>query len=162
MRLAEDQISSGVQDLSVVTPAGTNVNERAYHIVQLICVAVQLLTWAVAEDKGELVGLSLWLCTVSSLSLSPSLSLSLSLSLSVRDRVSPPSSFHSAYNTHAKVQCSSHSTPSGHTRGISAWHCPCVRVFAPKVMYKTQYLSLSPPGNSFTSSKAFWCAEVRL
>lgn len=53
MRLAEDQISSGVRDLSLVTPAGTNVNERAYHIVQLICVAVQLLTWAVSEEHGE-------------------------------------------------------------------------------------------------------------
>ena len=53
MRLAEDQISSGVRDLSLVTPAGTNVNERAYHIVQLICVAVQLLTWAVSEDRGK-------------------------------------------------------------------------------------------------------------
>ena len=53
MRLAEDQISSGVRDLSLVTPAGTNVNERAYHIVQLICVAVQLLTWAVSEDRDK-------------------------------------------------------------------------------------------------------------
>jgi hypothetical protein len=53
MRLAEDQISGGVRDLSLVTPAGTNVNERAYHIVQLICVAVQLLTWAVSEEHGE-------------------------------------------------------------------------------------------------------------
>ena len=53
MRLAEDQISGGVRDLSLVTPAGTNVNERAYHIVQLICVAVQLLTWAVSEEHGQ-------------------------------------------------------------------------------------------------------------
>ena len=56
MRLAEDQITNGVRDLSLVTPAGTNVNERAYHIVQLICVAVHLLTWAVAEEKGR------WVC----------------------------------------------------------------------------------------------------
>ena len=53
MRLAEDQISGGVRDLSLVTPAATNVNERAYHIVQLICVAVQLLTWAVSEEQGQ-------------------------------------------------------------------------------------------------------------
>lgn len=53
MKLADDQISNGVRDLSVATPAGTNVNERAYHIVQLICVAVQLLTWAVSEEHGQ-------------------------------------------------------------------------------------------------------------
>ena len=52
MKLAEDQISNGVRELGLVTPAGTNVNERAYHIVQVICVAVQLLTWAVRDDKG--------------------------------------------------------------------------------------------------------------
>lgn len=64
MRLAEDQISNGVQNLGLVTPAGTNVNERAYHIVQLICVAVQLLTWAVNDERGK---------SKISLSLSPSL-----------------------------------------------------------------------------------------
>ena len=53
MKLAEDQISGGVRELSLATPVGTNVNERAYHIVQLICVAVQLLTWAVSEEQGE-------------------------------------------------------------------------------------------------------------
>lgn len=62
MRLAEDQISNGVRDLGLVTLVGTNVNERAYHIVQLICVAVQLLTWAVTGEPGESAWCSCAVC----------------------------------------------------------------------------------------------------
>ena len=51
LKLAENQISNGVNALSHVSPAGGN--EKAYHIVQVICVSVELLVWAVNEDTGE-------------------------------------------------------------------------------------------------------------
>lgn len=52
-KLVENSITVGVQDLSSVKGS----NEKAFYIVQVMCVAVELLVWAVQGDSGELGGL---------------------------------------------------------------------------------------------------------
>ncbi len=47
-RLAEDRIKSGVQDLGTVA-----AGEKAFHVVQVMSIAVELLVWAVPDDAGE-------------------------------------------------------------------------------------------------------------
>ncbi len=46
-KLAERRIIAGVQDLSSVA------NERAFHVVQVMSVAVEILVWAAQEDIGK-------------------------------------------------------------------------------------------------------------
>ena len=48
-KLVEKIILVGVQELGVLT--GFNVKE--FHMVQVMCVAVELLVWAVQGDSGE-------------------------------------------------------------------------------------------------------------
>lgn len=52
-KLVEKYIHVGVLELGSVK--GCN-NEKAFHMVQVMCVAVELLVWAVQEDSGELGG----------------------------------------------------------------------------------------------------------
>lgn len=47
-KLAEERIKSGVQDLGMV-----GAGEKAFHVVQVMSVAVELLVWAVPDDAGE-------------------------------------------------------------------------------------------------------------
>lgn len=49
-KLAESCISGGVQELGAVAKVGAN--ERAFHIVEVMSKAVQLLVWAVQEESG--------------------------------------------------------------------------------------------------------------
>jgi len=65
LRLAESQITNGVNELSTVAPTGCN--EKAFNIIKVVCVAVENLTWAVQSEKGG--GYSSVLANVHSLSL---------------------------------------------------------------------------------------------
>lgn len=49
-KLADGQITVGVSDLGTTTPTGSN--EKAFHIIKVICVAIDNLVWAVETDKG--------------------------------------------------------------------------------------------------------------
>ena len=51
LKLADGQITAGVNELGTASPGGSN--ERAFHIIKVICVAVDNLVWAVKTDKGE-------------------------------------------------------------------------------------------------------------
>ncbi len=51
-KLADSQITVGVNDLHVGLATPTGTNERAFHITKVICVAVDNLVWAVQSDKG--------------------------------------------------------------------------------------------------------------
>lgn len=42
-------MKQGVHDLS----ASVGTNEKAFHVVQVLSVAVELLVWAVREEAGE-------------------------------------------------------------------------------------------------------------
>jgi len=53
LKLSETHITTGVHDLS--TGALSGGNERAFHIVRIISIAVELLVWAVKEDTGMCV-----------------------------------------------------------------------------------------------------------
>ena len=50
-KLSENLITTGVHELGVISPEGAM--ERAFHVVQMISVAVELLVWAAWEDTGE-------------------------------------------------------------------------------------------------------------
>ncbi len=50
LKLADGQITAGVNELGTASPTGSN--ERAFHIIKVICVAVDNLVWAVKTDKG--------------------------------------------------------------------------------------------------------------
>ena len=51
LKLADNQITTGVSELSIVGSSGSN--ERAFHIIKVICVAVENLVWAVKSDRGQ-------------------------------------------------------------------------------------------------------------
>ena len=50
-KLAEERVNTGVHDLGSGAAVGTN--EKAFHIIQVMSVAVELLVWAVQEESGE-------------------------------------------------------------------------------------------------------------
>jgi hypothetical protein len=49
-QLADERMKFGVQDFSA-SLGGTN--EKAFHVVQVLSVAVELLVWAVQGEAGE-------------------------------------------------------------------------------------------------------------
>lgn len=49
--MAESQISEGVNEFGTLAVAGSN--ERAFHIIKVICIAVENLIWAVNNEKGN-------------------------------------------------------------------------------------------------------------
>ena len=51
LKMAGNHISVGVHELSTVSPVGAN--EKAFHIIKVICVAVESLVWAVKSESGE-------------------------------------------------------------------------------------------------------------
>ena len=60
LKLSETHITTGVHDLS--TGAVSGGNERAFHIVKVISIAVELLVWAVKEDTGVCVRVCMCVC----------------------------------------------------------------------------------------------------
>ena len=53
LKLTETHITTGMNDLS--TGALSGGNKRAFHIVRIISISVELLVWAVREDTGMCV-----------------------------------------------------------------------------------------------------------
>ena len=47
-RLADQRMKDGVHELGV----SLGTNEKAFHVVQVLSVAVELLVWAVQDDAG--------------------------------------------------------------------------------------------------------------
>ena len=48
--LAEERLKLGIHDLG----ASVGTNEKAFHVVQVLSVTVELLVWAVGDEAGEL------------------------------------------------------------------------------------------------------------
>ena len=51
-RLAEERITSGVRDLSSNSSL-QGANEKVFHVVQVMSVAVELMVWAVPTQQGD-------------------------------------------------------------------------------------------------------------